>query len=115
MLQFTEPRVLQYLLLRTEDLPRSQGVLLPSIGELRALTSLRLLEHPIADPFPLGSNRWQLRDKPPDLLGKVSLTLSSRVRCGTGSQVIRPSQAQALSPRRASFRAPQQPSAGSSA
>jgi hypothetical protein len=69
------------LLLRTEDLPRSQRILLPSIGEFRALASLGLLEHPIADPFPLGSNRRQLRDKPPDLLSKVSLPLSSQIIC----------------------------------
>jgi len=81
MLQLTQPRVLRCLLLRTEDLPGSQCVLLPSIDELRALASPRLLEDPITDPFPLGSNRWQLRDKPPDLLGKVSLTLSSQIIC----------------------------------
>jgi hypothetical protein len=69
------------LLLRAENLPGGQGVLLPSIDELRALPSPRLLEHPITNPLPLGSNRWQLRHKPPDLLGKVSLTLSSQIIC----------------------------------
>jgi hypothetical protein len=81
MLQLAHPCLLRLLLLRTEDLPRSQRILLPSIGEFRSLASLRLPEHPIADPFPLGSNRWQLRDKPPDLLGKVSMTLSSQIIC----------------------------------
>jgi len=81
MLQLTQPRVLRCLLLRTEDLPGGQGVLLPSIDELRALPSPRLLEHPITDPFPLRSNRWQLSDKLPDLLGKVGLTLSSQIIC----------------------------------
>jgi hypothetical protein len=113
MLQLTQPRVLRCLLLRTEDLPWSQGVLLPSIGELRALASLRLLEHTIADPFPLGSNRWQLRDKPPELLGKVSLTLSSQIICGRVPAAY--DAVPGLFPRRASFRAPQRPSAASSA
>ena len=79
MPQLAQPCLLRLLLLHTEDLPRSQRVLLPSIGEFCSLASLRLLEHPIADPFPLGSNRWQLCDKPPDLLGKVSLTLSNQI------------------------------------
>jgi hypothetical protein len=81
MLQLARPCLLRLLLLRTEDLPGSQRILLPSIGEVRALAPLRLLEQPIADPFALGSNRWQLRDEPPDLLGKVSLTLSSQITC----------------------------------
>jgi len=58
---------------------------------LRALTSPRLLEHPITDPFPLGSNRWQLRHEPPDLLSKVSLTLSSQIffdRVPSGYDVV---------------------------
>ena len=55
-MQFT-PGVLLRLLLRTEGLPGCQGVVLPTIDELRPFTPLCLLEQPVTDPFALGPHR----------------------------------------------------------
>jgi hypothetical protein len=67
------------LLLRPEGLLSRQGVLLPSINELRAITPPRLLEQPVTDPFALGPGRRQVRHESSHLQGELRLALSSKI------------------------------------
>jgi len=78
--QFALPGLLRrLLLLRPEGLPGSQGVLLPSINELRPLTPPRLLEYPVANPFALGSDCRQLCHESSHRQGELYLALSNKV------------------------------------
>jgi hypothetical protein len=79
-IQFALPLLLRrLLLLRTEGLPVSQRVLLPSINVLRSLAPLGLLENPVADPLALCPNGRQLLNETPDRQCELSVALSHKV------------------------------------
>ena len=67
------------LLLRPEDPPSRQGVLLPSINQPRALTPPCLLEDPVTDPFALGSDRRQLRHESSHCQGEFRVALPNKI------------------------------------